>query len=425
MAALSKLFGFTGNGVSELSDKANSGIGASMAEEYEALKDMVETMPVNVMRCDPVDFKLTYLNQSSKDTLRAIEDMLPCKVYDLLGQCIDIFHKDPERIRLLLSDPANLPHKAKIMVGNDTLDLLVTAIMHQDGTYLGPMVTWSVITKQIELADNFESNVMNVVETVASAAEQMKGVAEKMSSAAEQTSSQSASVAAETKLSASSVQTVAAAAEELANSVQEVGRQVEQSTKIAKEAVGQAHETNAKVEGLTSAAGTIGEVVELINDIASQTNLLALNATIEAARAGEAGKGFAVVASEVKNLATQTAKATEEIGTQISQIQSATTVSVDAIKGIGDTIGEISEFSVAIAGAVEEQAATTAEIASNIEQAAAGSEEVSTAADNVTQTATETGTAAKEVLDSSGKLARQADDLRSQVKDFLVEVRSM
>jgi methyl-accepting chemotaxis protein len=168
--------------------------------------------------------------------------------------------------------------------------------------------------------------------------------------------------------------------------------------------------TNDKVEGLAKAATTIGDVVGLINDVASQTNLLALNATIEAARAGEAGKGFAVVASEVKNLATQTAKATEEISTQIAEIQAETNQSVDGIQGIGATIGRISEITTAIASAIEEQSAATAEIATNI----AG----------VTSAAAETGAAANQVLEAARALGLQSEELRVQVEGFLTEVRS-
>ena len=179
-----------------------------------------------------------------------------------------------------------------------------------------------------------------------------------------------------------------------------------------------------KVQGLADAAQKIGEVVSLINDIAAQTNLLALNATIEAARAGEAGKGFAVVAAEVKSLANQTAKATEEIGTQVAGIQGATKDSVEAIKSIGKTIGEVNEIATTIASAVEEQSAATQEIARNVQQAAKGTQEVSSNIAGVTQAAGETGTAATQVLGASGDLAKQSEALREQVDRFLAKIRA-
>ena len=210
-----------------------------------------------------------------------------------------------------------------------------------------------------QMADEFQASVGGVVDTVASAATQMQATAQSMSSTAEQTSRQSTAVAAAAEQASANVQTVASAAEELASSVAEIGRQVAQSSEIAATAVKDAQHTDQQIQGLAQAASKIGEVVALITDIADQTNLLALNATIEAARAGDAGKGFAVVASEVKNLANQTAKATDEISGQIGGIQCATKDAVTAIQGIGKTIGEIDEIASTIAAAVEEQGAAT------------------------------------------------------------------
>ena len=185
-----------------------------------------------------------------------------------------------------------------------------------------------------------------------------------------------------------------------------------------------AQKTDEQIQGLAEAASKIGEVVALITDIADQTNLLALNATIEAARAGDAGKGFAVVASEVKNLANQTAKATDEIGGQIGGIQAATRDAVTAIQGIGQTIGQINEIASAIAAAVEQQSAATGEIARNVEQAATGTQEVTTNIAGVNQAADETGSAASEILGASGELSDQADLLKGEVDKFLSEIRA-
>ena len=274
------------------------------------------------------------------------------------------------------------------------------------------------------MADAFESSVGNVVQTVSSASSQVQGTARSMSATAEEASRQSAAVAAAAEQASANVQTVASAAEELSSSVAEIGRQVAQSAQIADAAVREVETANSKVQGLAQASRKIGEVVALINDVAEQTNLLALNATIEAARAGDAGKGFAVVASEVKNLANQTAKATEEIGGQIAGIQNATDGAVDAIGGIGRTIGEINEIAATIAAAVEEQSAATREIARNVEQAAAGTQEVTSNIGGVNQAAGETGTASMEVLSSADKLAEQSELLGREVNVFVAEVRN-
>ncbi len=275
-----------------------------------------------------------------------------------------------------------------------------------------------------KMASDLEDGVGDVVQSLTAASAQMQSSAESMASTAQQTSSQSTAVASAAEEASSNVQTVASAAEELSSSIDEIGRQVTQSSNIASGAVAEAERTNEMVQGLVEAAGKIGDVVELITDIAEQTNLLALNATIEAARAGDAGKGFAVVASEVKNLANQTARATEEISSQIGAIQSATQGAVGAIEGIGETIKEINEITSSIAAAVEEQGAATQEIARNVEQASTGTKKVSSNIVSVNQAADETGRTASEILQVSGDLSAQSSRLREQVDSFLSQVRA-
>jgi len=274
------------------------------------------------------------------------------------------------------------------------------------------------------LTNDFDHDVSDVLRTVASATAEMQATASSMTSTAEETSRQSTVVASASEEASMNVQTVATATEELSASVSEISRQVTQSAQIAGQAVEDANRTNAQVKSLAEAAQKIGEVVSLINDIASQTNLLALNATIEAARAGEMGKGFAVVASEVKNLANQTAKATEEIAAQIGGIQQATGEAVKAIQSIGQTIGEINSITTAIAGAVEEQGAATQEIARNVQQAAVGTQEVNTNIAGVSQAASMTGAAAEQVLGAASELSQQSDTLRRKVEAFLSAIKA-
>jgi methyl-accepting chemotaxis protein len=270
----------------------------------------------------------------------------------------------------------------------------------------------------------FESTITGSLQTLTKASGELNATARSMSSTAEQGRSKSVMVANVSQEASANVQTVAAATEELSASISEISRQVAESSSIAGTAAAQAHRTNAEVQALSDAAQRIGDVVELISGIAGQTNLLALNATIEAARAGEAGKGFAVVASEVKNLASQTAKATEDITGQVAAIQAATSSSVQAIQAIGGTIDRVNQIAAAIAAAVEEQSAATREIARNVQQASEGTSEVSRHVAGVSEAATATGAAAGEVLESARTLSRLSDDLRGDVDRFVGSLRT-
>jgi methyl-accepting chemotaxis protein len=276
----------------------------------------------------------------------------------------------------------------------------------------------------LDLADKFEASVGHVVESVTSAATELQATAQSLSATAEETSQQSNAVAAASEQMTQNVQTVASATEELSSSIREIGNQVTESSRIVGTAVTQADDTNAKVKTLAEAAQKIGDVVTLINEIAAQTNLLALNATIEAARAGEAGKGFAVVASEVKNLATQTAKATEEIAGQVRAIQEATGTSAQAIESIAQTINRVNEISTTIASAVEEQGAATQEIARNVQEASTGTAEVTNNISGVTQASQQTSAGSTQVLSAASELAKNGEKLRQEVDSFLATVRA-
>jgi len=274
------------------------------------------------------------------------------------------------------------------------------------------------------MADAFEANVLAVVNSVGAESTQLEGSAQTMSSLTTQVLAQADSVAAASHQAAANVQTVAAATEQLSASVHEIGRQVGQAAEVSRTAVDEARDTNAIVRGLTDAAGRIGEIIGLITDIASQTNLLALNATIEAARAGEAGKGFAVVAGEVKNLANQTARATEEITRQIGAVQSETERAAGAIEHVGQTIARIDEIAATIAAAVEQQNSATREIARNVAEAARGTQEVSANIAGVRHATDEAGGSAAGVLDAARRLNGNSGRLDGAVAEFLRRVRS-
>jgi methyl-accepting chemotaxis protein len=279
-------------------------------------------------------------------------------------------------------------------------------------------------TDMNKLADDFESAVGEIIETVSSASTELEASASTLTATAVRSQELTTMVAAASEEASTNVQSVASATEEMTSSVNEISRQVQESARIANDAVDQARKTNDRVSELSKAASRIGDVVELINNIAGQTNLLALNATIEAARAGEAGRGFAVVASEVKALAEQTAKATGEIGQQITGIQAATQDSVNAIKEISGTIEKLSEISSTIAAAVEEQGAATQEISRNVQQAAQGTQQVSANITDVQRGASETGSASSQVLSAAQSLSGDSNRLKLEVGKFLNSVRT-
>ncbi|MGE5159781.1 MAG: methyl-accepting chemotaxis protein [Gemmatimonas sp.] len=275
-----------------------------------------------------------------------------------------------------------------------------------------------------EVAGAFKQAVGRIVDAVSSASSEIEVAAAGLSASAKKNNQLSGAAAAASDRSAANVQSVAAASEEMASSVVEIGRQVQRSESITQEAVQQAEQTNARIADLAQSADRIGEVVKMIAAVAEQTNLLALNATIEAARAGEAGRGFAVVAAEVKALATQTAKATEEISAQITHMQSATEHSVAAIRAISGTIGRISEISAAIAAAVEQQSAATQEIARNVQHAAKDAVDVGGSLAHVSRGAAETETEAEQVHAFSRSLSREGSALQREVEKFLGTIRA-
>ncbi|MDX1968431.1 MAG: PAS domain-containing methyl-accepting chemotaxis protein [Planctomycetaceae bacterium] len=387
-------------------------------------QNMMDNLPINVVMAGR-DTKIVYMNPATVRTLKTIEHLLPVPVDQLKGQSFDILHRMPEMQRRIVGDPKNLPHRARIKLGPETLDLLVSAIMDSKGEYLGPMVTWSVITGQVKMADDFERDVKGVVQIVTSSATEMQASSKSLAAASEETARQSQVVAAASEEATRNVETVSSAAEELSKSIAEISRHVQDASKMTSMAVTEADKTNITIKQLGDSSNEIGQVVKVITSIAQQTNLLALNATIEAARAGEAGKGFAVVANEVKELARQTAKATEEISQKINAIQSATGIAVTAIGSISDSIRKINEISTTIASAVEEQTAATTEISRNVSEAARGTAEVSSNIAGVSQAAEEGGRGASDILVASEGLAQESVRLDGVTSSFLERLRKM
>ncbi len=455
---------------------------ANARREAAKIQSMMEQAPINVMFAGP-DFKISYANPSSIKTLKGLEHLLPVKADQLVGQSIDIFHKNPSHQRKLLSDPSNLPHRTNIQVGTETLDLLVSPIFDQNKTYLGAMVTWEVITQKLAQerqikeagereraqAEELRTKVDSILAVVNAAAdgdltrevtiegedaigqmgvglgqffqelrvtvgsiagnasslggsaEELTAVSSEMNANAEETAVQANVVSAAAEQVSKNVQTVATGVEEMSASIREIAGNATQAAKVAQEAVKVAENTNQTITKLGESSCEIGKVIKVITSIAEQTNLLALNATIEAARAGEAGKGFAVVANEVKELAKETAKATEEIGQKIDAIQSDTRNAVDAINQISQVIDQINDISNTIASAVEEQTATTNEISRNVAEAAKGSGEIAQNITSVAKAAESTTQGAGNTQQAAAELSRMAAELQQLVSRFKYE----
>ncbi|GAB3457555.1 methyl-accepting chemotaxis protein [Insolitispirillum peregrinum] len=395
-----------------------------VAEAFR-LRQMVEVQPARVMLCDPSTLVITYANKAARDLLDHMLAPLGKSSRDAVGASVTSFHKRPEMIENLLRDPKNLPYRGKFTMAGLVIENYVTPTYDRDGSYMGPMLNWDDVTKYVKLADDFESKVRAVSSSVANAAQGLTSAAGQMGTISTDVSERAAGVASAAEEMGVNVQTVASATEQLSAAEAEIVRSVGESANGARQASQAVDDAVITVEGLARAAAEIGEVVQLITDIAEQTNLLALNATIEAARAGDAGKGFAVVANEVKQLAAQTAHATENIRVKVDDIQMATRGAVSSINGVQSTITRLRELAAQVAHAVEEQGAATREIAHNIHQASQAAHDVTV---NISQVATQASSATEQtgsIRRAAEELAVDAGSLDQEVEKFLHGMRKL
>ena len=382
-------------------------------------KQITETMPLPVMVADRHSLTITYLNPASIRLFTGIERHLPCKADQILGKAIDIFHKDPGHQRRMLADQSAFPLHSKFEIGGHTIHFNAHAVCNSAGEWTDIMVAWDDMPDQLaQRAQAFETGVGAEIERLSFLAQEMKAGADGLAASAEESSRQASVASNGAEQASHNVATVAAAAEELSASIAEVTRQIRESKQISDEAMHQAESTTQTVVTLGQASQEIGQIVQLISDIAEQTNLLALNASIEAARAGDAGRGFAVVAGEVKELANQTARATEKISTQINRLQVESKQSSEAIAGIANIIKRASDITATITAAAEEQATAAQEISASVQHASVSVADVTGSVTDVSGAAEETGRSASELLSAAQRLEESTNQLSSMVEDF-------
>jgi methyl-accepting chemotaxis protein len=412
-----------GDEISRL-NSAVSVLKGTVAEAFR-LKQMIEDMPINIVSADVRNsFKMDYMNKAALSLLQSLKTHLALSPEKMLGQPMAQFHEHMAAQQRLLEDPRNLPHRARIKVGPETMELMVSAIRDRKGEYQTAMLTWNIITKQVHLADTFEKNVQAIVNSVAAASTELAHTAAEMTKVMEDTTSTAQSAAKNAVQTTADVQSIASATEEMSASVKEISTQVQRTSHLAGDSRSKTEAADKKAAQLGVAAKKVAEAITLISGIADQINLLALNATIESARAGEAGKGFAVVASEVKALAGQTNKSLGDIEKVIEEMNAASSEIIGALQGIKDSVENVSSASSTIAAAVEEQAATTNEMTRNMQSAAQGTQAISSSLDAVSHGSAQASTASSQVHGAATDLSQQAERLHQEVGEFLRMIRS-
>lgn len=384
-------------------------------QEMARIQQMVENMPINIFMADP-DGTINYMNPTSANTLIPLEQYLPVKIKDIVGGSMDVFHKSPAHQRKIIADPKNLPFKTNIKVGPETLSLLVSAIVDGNNKYLGPMLTWDVISDKVKLI----SNLTEASQKLAAASEELEASTSEISRNADSTSKEANSAAASSEEVARGVDSVATNTEEMNAAIKEIARAANEASKMANQTLSQAHETNKTISILGESSKEIGNVIKVISSIAQQTNLLALNATIEAARAGDAGRGFAVVANEVKELAKQTAQATEDITQKISAIQNDTDLAVKAIGEISKSVEKVNDIAGSIAASVEEQQATTTELTRIVQESATGVKSIADSIKIVSEASEKTSAGTEQNIAAVRSLKELAENLGELVKQIEV-----
>lgn len=394
----------------EISDKKNA------EEEAARLSNMVKLSPINTMMADK-EGNLLYMNDNSAATLKTLEHLLPAPVDKLVGNKVDWFHRNPAHVQKIFGNPDNLPHQAIIKLGEEKLDLLVSPIYGPDGDFVGPMVTWSVVTAKEQLTHD----LTNAAEQLSAAAEELLSVSETMSANAEETSAQSNTASAASEEVSAGIQTVATNMEEMTASIREITKNTNEASNKSADATQLSNEANKIIDQLGESSLAIGNIIKVITSIAQQTNLLALNATIEAARAGEAGKGFAVVANEVKELAKQTATATEDISNKIEAIQNDSQVAVTSIGSVTEAIQQLNSIAGNIASAMEEQSATTNEVARVVTESTTGVRQITENIQQVSTAAEQTGKATNDMRSA----ARNLSDLASTLSNLVNRVTKL
>ncbi|MBP2159531.1 MULTISPECIES: methyl-accepting chemotaxis protein [Asticcacaulis] len=395
------------------------------AREAFMVNQMVQGMPTSVMSVDVRDnLRINYANTSTLDLLKRLDAFLPVKGDQVIGQSIDIFHKHPEHQRRLLSTPQNLPHRANINLGGESIDLQISAVRDQKGEYVAAMLVWELVTAKTHLTQEFETNVQQVVSSLAASAEELSRVASSMTDELKRSAGLAVSASSAASQTTSNVHTVAAAAEELSASIREISSQIQVTNNLVRESYTKVQNADLLAQKLAQASERVNEVTAVIAGISSQINLLALNATIESARAGDAGRGFAVVAGEVKNLANQTNRSIGEINSVIEEMRLASSDIIDALSDIKSSVDNITQATTSVASAVEEQSATTQDIARNMALAAEGTQMISDNLHDVSSVTTESGEASAQLYGSSQDLSEQANVLRGRVADFLTKMNT-